>query len=235
MRKRWKEVDIASAVVQWLEKKGWTVYQEVQVYERGDIADIVATRDDKVWIVETKSTLGITLMAQAASWARYAHRVDVAVPEPKRRRKTKSRRFAEQILDGLGVGVLQVEKSFDKLRVVEIHRALREEPSATLLSKLKASLQEEHKTFAKAGNPDGRRWSKWQQTCARMREYVTKHPGTDLKKVLASIDHHYANPRSAFTSMKKWLTERKVEGVYAGDVGSSIKLYPTPRLPRIDL
>jgi hypothetical protein len=47
------EAEIAECVVVWLRALGWETYHEVPFY--GRYADIVATKDSQVWIIEAKT------------------------------------------------------------------------------------------------------------------------------------------------------------------------------------
>jgi Holliday junction resolvase len=76
-------------VIDWFTERGWDVYQEVQIQSGYPVADIVAVMGLRVWVVECKTTLTLDLMAQAFHWQRYAHWVSVAVPETKRRGRSK--------------------------------------------------------------------------------------------------------------------------------------------------
>ena len=87
-RCKMKETDIAKPVVSWLQDQGWTVYQEVEVKERGARADIVAIIEPKIWVIEVKRSYGLGVLEQALSWRSLSHYVSIAVPRGKRGQRT---------------------------------------------------------------------------------------------------------------------------------------------------
>jgi hypothetical protein len=52
--------------------RAWEVYQEVQLEAYRPIADIVATADPKVCVVECKLSLGFRVIEQVWRWQRQA-------------------------------------------------------------------------------------------------------------------------------------------------------------------
>lgn len=62
MKKKYAEKEIAAAIVEHLRGLEMTVYQEVDL--GGPVADIVAMRGPEIWIVETKTTWSLSLLAQ---------------------------------------------------------------------------------------------------------------------------------------------------------------------------
>ena len=73
------EAEVAAKVIEWLEGHGWETYKEVDL-SGGGVADIVATKDKVIWIVETKTTLSTKLASQAYDRLPYAHYVSIASP-----------------------------------------------------------------------------------------------------------------------------------------------------------
>lgn len=103
---KWKETELAQAVIWWLQDYQWEVYQEVQVFAYGDIADIVAVQNGIYWIIECKTTLNLEVMGQALAWKYFAHYVSVATPAACR--PSKGRELARKILRDKGIGLLAV-------------------------------------------------------------------------------------------------------------------------------
>lgn len=96
------EADIGFAVVAQLRAGGWDVYQEVDVHRAGARADLVATKDGNVEVVECKMTMSLDLLGQAENWLTWAHRVSVALPMSSRR--TRGYDFAVKAMKKFGIG-----------------------------------------------------------------------------------------------------------------------------------
>jgi len=200
-----KETDLAMKVIEWLTDQKWDVYQEVQV--RGPIADIVAKQGPVIWIIETKMTLSLSVIGQAHEWLPWANYVSVAVPAGKR-----SMGFAANVLKTYGIGLLRVNQyEYDwSSAVSEVrHPALRRNIGKEVLNALK----EAHKTYAEAGNNQGRHWSPFKETCLQIYRYVRVNEGCTLKDVLNSVNHHYATPASARSCIPKWAEAGKMEKI----------------------
>lgn len=202
------EVQLARAVIAWLRERGWEIYQEVEIRDY-DIADIIATQGKLVWIIEAKLALNLTLLAQAHRWTRCAHYVSIAVPAPRRARANRdASRFARKVASDYGMGCFDVN---DFGHVVEtVDAPLRRVVNAQLVHD---ALREEHKTYAEAGSATGRRWTPWKETCARIKAFVTEHPGVDLKTLVDAVKHHYRGNASARSALRRQLERGVIEGV----------------------
>jgi len=203
---RIREVDLARKVIEWLIDQKWEVYQEVQVFSGGAIADIVARQGKLIWIVETKMTLSLSVLGQAHEWLHLANWVSVAVPAMKRFG------FAQTVLKTYGVGLLKVGQ-YDcdwRSSVEEIIRpVLRRNIGTHVLD----SLTEQHKTYAEAGNSEGRRWSPFKETCLQIYRYVQVNEGCFLKDVLNNVKHHYASTATARSCIPKWAEAGEIERI----------------------
>ena len=213
-----REVDLACVVVAWLRDQHWDVYQEVQTHRAGMRADIVAVQGRIVWVIETKLTLGFSVIGQAAEWTHYAHYVSAAVPKAKRRSSNSVAIHAA--LTTLGIGLLLVSPERDRWTAgveetmpTPLHRK-------ALVSVLRDALTEGHKTFAAAGNADGRFYSPFQETCLRLRRYLKEHGSVPIGQAIESIDHHYRRTSTAKGCLVKWIDLGKVRGVRINRDGS---------------
>lgn len=142
--KRISETDLAKRVIQWLVEQHWDVYQEVEFRNQSGVADIVAVRDGRLWIIECKTSLTWSVLEQAEKW--HAHFRSVAVPDSNGRGRTTALKVAR---DYLKVGVIEVgdyvySSSAPLMR--EFHKS-----SKYMISQLKP----EHKTFCEAGSNNG--------------------------------------------------------------------------------
>ncbi len=106
-REALSEQALGALVVKHFEDQGWKVYQEVLL---NNVADIVVTRETRngatlIGVIELKTSLSIALLAQGASWKRFAHVVWVAFPA---RSETRSQQFGEQLAKDNGIGTIHV-------------------------------------------------------------------------------------------------------------------------------
>lgn len=186
-----KEADLAADVVAWLKKKGWEVYQEVECY--GGVADIVATKKDLLWIVETKTALTFQLVDQARDRIMCADYVSVAVPTTQRGSRGGTSYW---VLNHFGIGLLQVDR-YGHGSIRESIDPKRQAPQHRWYEMLKNFLEPEHKTFAKAGEKDAKRWTPFKRTCRDAVRYVKKNGPCTLRQLIENIDHHYAAYGSA--------------------------------------
>jgi len=151
--KKLKETDLARPVVDWFLERGFEVYQEVQISRASWILDIVATQRALVWGVELKTTRSLSVLEQC--WEKFAHchRVSAAVPCMGNRWRSRGVLW-QRIRRDLGIGLFEV--SGDRCDCDDWPGTRSRAPYA---HQLRDALRPEHKTFAKAGRADGRRWS----------------------------------------------------------------------------
>ena len=213
MRKKWPktESDLAEVVVNWLQDLRWEIYQEVQFYAYGRIADIVAVQNNLVWIVETKKTMTLAVIEQAEYWKGNAHYVSIAVPYANWTNKGRS--FAYTVCKKFGVGAFIVSEptTYTPIYVIE-----KQKPQFNRYAKTERvfeTLSEEHKTFAKAGNPDNKRWTPFQKTSKAVVEEVCKNPGLTLKELIDRVDTHYSSTSTAKTCIAKYIRDGIIKGL----------------------
>lgn len=216
------ETILAELVVKWLESQEWDVYQEVQIETYGPVADIVAVLGNLVWTIECKKSLSLSVMEQAYRWRRYSNFVSVAV---QRRKGSSGRRFAEQVLNTFGIGMLTVDLHcpLDN-KISEIIRPALNRKGLT--KRIKEKLLPAHKTFARAGNSDGLRWTPFQQTSISILHEVKKHPGLTMTELMNSIHHHYSAESTARSCISQWAQKGVIKGVVVKRDGRLIRLYP---------
>jgi hypothetical protein len=203
-----KETELAKIVIEWLKKQKWEIYQEVQFskYSTGNIADIVAVKNNELWIVETKTSLSLEVMEQAWRWE--AHYRSVAVPRIRNRR---DRTFAYMLAKRyLNIGILEVirdkDKYYDLDRVYAVVDApLMQKFDEQAKRKIKM-LTELHKTYAKAGSTSGNHLTPYKQTMIKVRKFIEENPGCTLKDIIKDIGKgHYSSTNSAKNNIRKAL------------------------------
>lgn len=217
------EADLARHVIAWLEGQSWEVYQEVQLVSQGLIADIVAIQGQLVWIVECKTSFGLSVIEQAYNWRGKAHFVSVAVPESNRN-TAREHRMADLVISMFGIGCIAVSGSGNWAQVRE-RVAVRLNRQARV-KKIRGTLTPAHKDFASAGNSQGLHWTPFQQTCLHVRRAVEECPGITMKELIGSIKTHYASPASARASLLHWIEAGKVAGVRLEREGKNLRLHP---------
>ena len=166
------EIDLGRLVISWLTDLGWEVYQEVQLFSQGHIADIVAVKKPLVWILECKNSLTLAVIEQADGWRDYANYLSIVVPQMSWSRRVAGRSMAFHLLNMLGIGVLEAhDNTWGGPQVQEkVQPRLRRRVSSQLFG----ILTEDHKTFAEAGNPDGKRLTPFTMTCLRVADEMKK-------------------------------------------------------------
>jgi len=99
---------------------------------------------------------------------------------------------------------------------------------------MRESLHQEQKSYAKAGNAQGRAWSMFQKTREAVVEYVTENPGSLVREVVAGIEHHYGRrqpdkrkrDRAAAAALTKLADAGKLRGIDARKVQGRLLLWP---------
>jgi len=204
-----RETELAATVLQFLADEGWETWQEVTLPNEGR-ADIVAIQAPVVWIVETKTSLGLEVIEQACARVGYAHLVSVAVPRPKTRRSD----FHRKVLAMDGVGMFEVGEPpkyvYDNPRVKQVVRPKLHRKAVTTWTK---SLCEMHKTALAAGSKPGGQWTPFRQTCSDAAGYVKRYPGCTLRELFDNISHHYHTAATARSSFVKRIEDGLVPGI----------------------
>lgn len=212
-----KETELAEKVVKWLSAQEWDVYQEVAAC--GSVADIVATQDRLLWVIECKLTLSLELIGQAFEWRRRAHFVTVAVPRCNHR-YSKGRQVARIILKSNGIGLLEIGPH-------EINRHT-EQPGLNrkaYVNDIRKRLCENQKHWAPAGSQSGY-WTPFQETARKVAAEVRMNPGIILKDLVDIIKHHYTSDITARACISKWTQNGVIKGVRCEKDGRYLKFFP---------
>ena len=224
------EATLAAVLVDDLRSRGWSVYQEVEAL--GAVADIVATQGSCLWVIEAKVSLGVGVLSQARRWIGQANLVSCAVAPG---RTSDARRFALDAAGAFGIGVLEVHRpeaapAGERPASGEWHKRWTSyglvsgpaievvRPTFTRRSggRVRAALREEQKTYAQAGNADGKRYTAFTATCDAIRRELefADHPLV-VSELVGRLrgNHHYASEASARGAIRKWVEAGKIEGV----------------------
>ena len=180
-----KETDLAKPVVDWLLEQNWQVYQEVQFDSSGDAADIVAVRNGIIWIIETKTTFGFSVLEQAARWS--VHYRSVAVPWARARHY----RVAEYYYQ---VGVIEIYKD----DVQEVVKAPLIRINHQYAKKHLSSLLELHKTFSPAGSAGRQHLTPYKYTMMEVRKVIEANPGCTISFLFEYLGRMHYGSKSSF-------------------------------------
>lgn len=210
------EQELARSVVAWLQAQHWDVYEEVSTGYGGARADIVAVQGGLSWIVETKMTLSLALMAQAVDWAGWANFVSVAVPFG---RSSRGRALAMRLLRERGIGIIEAGElgyvtHSAPAKVRRVRRGLAD------------ILCEGHKTMAEAGSAHGGYHTPFAATCRAARDFVRQHPGCTMRELVDGIDHHYMRNATARSCLRNWIGTKKIPDVEQRHEQGGWRLFP---------
>lgn len=212
------ETELAATVVSWLIKRSWTVYQEVQAHAYDRIADIVAEKDGRAWVIECKTSFGWAVIEQAEGWIGTAHHVSVAVPVGSGPKWGRGAKVADYLMKMLGIGWLSVGSD------VHEHLLPKDQEVSSLILRC---CTEEHKTFARAGNANGHRLTPFSMTCRNVLAFVRQHPGCTAKELVAGVKTHYRDENSARACLVKWAGIGHLRGVELRVEERVARFYPT--------
>lgn len=197
------EQELARAVVGWLTEQHWDVYQEVSTGYMGIRADIVAVQDGISWIIETKRTLSLDLIAQAVGWIGSAHFVSVAIPRVCR--ESRGHTYARRLLRREGIGVIEAEDGWIHHDAPRKFRRIKR-PISDILC-------DAHKTMAEAGSSRGGYHTPFAGTCRAVRDFVHRYPGCTMREMVTGIEHHYNCDSTARSCLRNWIGTEKIPGI----------------------
>jgi len=229
-----EEKDIAAAVVEWLEQQGFEVYQEVSTGYASRRADIVAVKDDRKWIIETKTSFSLDLLEQVYQWARHksAHRVSVAILRrcDHKRRRSEERQIDSVLLRHFGIGLIHCNVYHQTS--IKLHIDIEEmiEPADIQVDPwFEIKPHEGHKECAeagaKAGSAGGGYWTPFKQTCDNLREYMKQHDGCRIMEAVKGIEHHYSSDRSAAGNLREMIARGIVQGLKLERKGNAFHIF----------
>lgn len=195
------EADLALVVENYLKSQGWTVYKEVKPNSLSSIADIVAVKDKKVWIIETKLQYGTKVLDQAYKWLNYAHYVSIAVPA------SKHVSFVlDHFINAHGIGKIFVFPPSTATRgILSIKKEAQYRKDVIDLA-IWNSLHNEQKDSI-AGSKGGGYITPYKLTILAIKRYLQFNPKSPIEKIVANIEHHYNSNSTAMNSLPNMLTE----------------------------
>lgn len=226
-RHHWtSEAELAAVVTAWLDQMGYETYAEVaEGRGAGRRADIVAVRGPITMIVETKTTLSLSLLEQCARWLGAANYVIACCPFT--RNSWAASDYAR--LRGFGLwlvsGVYGEDVSSARVDEVRAPRLWRH-----IHAPVRRLLRPEHRRHAPSGSAGGGYYTPFRATCDRLRELVRRHPGVTLKDAMNQIEHHYVSIQSARSCLPGRIREGLVPGVVIKEDGRRLLLFPEEKV-----
>lgn len=228
-RKKVAEVDVAAPIVAWLESEYHAdVYQEVAM--RGGVADIVAIlpRPERVWIIETKTSLNLSVLNQAFDRMPMAHYVSVGTQYTGR-----CAPFTQRILHDYGIGWISVNFGYGSEVTVreQVEAHLNRKvmgPNLAKIRSMRKKLCPEMKQWAQAGTSGGGHWTPFRSTSNKVLRIVRDTPGITIKELVDEHGRfHYHTAKSARQCLVDCILRGIVDGVAVRREGKAIRLYPS--------
>lgn len=217
------EAKLAAKVVAELQRQGYATYEEVSGGYGASRADVVAVRGAVLMVVECKVGFSLKLMDQLTQWLGLANYVVGACGF------TKLGVAARRYLTTQGIGLWTV--GFKEIHS-EVSPRLHRRASVRLRDALRP--EQQSREFAAAGTQGGY-WTPFRATCRELTEIAKREPGIELRAALKLFKHHYANDRSALSSVPDVVKRGLLPGIRCED--RPLKLYPvqaTATIPNVD-
>lgn len=203
------ETELATKISAWLRSQHWSTYHEVCGRGGSARADIVAVFRPRLWVIECKLTLGLSVLAQADHWRRYAHMVSVAVPSSGRR--SQARDFAKIIAGERGIGIITIDE----------HGTIRDPVTPRLnrrpsLPGVLAKMLHEDQCHVVPGQRGGDYSTPFRRTCRLLSRTIRSH-GKDGRMFAAVAmrvtAHHYGSDAAARSTLVSLADQGIVPGI----------------------
>ncbi|MCC7572216.1 MAG: hypothetical protein KO464_02365 [Candidatus Methanofastidiosum sp.] len=220
---RLKETDLAAPITEHLEACGWDVYKEVPC--GSGVADILAVKDNKIWVVELKRCLSLQLLDQAIDRHFKTHYVSIAVPMPKTSKPAITSIAVNTVLNSYGIGVFMVKTG--RSQVIEVRKPdLFRDVRDKTIKKLLASLHPKMKKNI-AGSTAGNRWTPWKEWRTNVQRIVKANPGISPKEMVARLPTlaPYRKSKNAMDAAVYYARNGLLGDVVVRKVKGRLKLY----------
>ena len=224
------EAELAQILVNEVEQQGYETYKEVCASGSNIRCDCFVVKRENGKIVETiavetKTSFTLKVINQAYLWMPHAHKVYVGIP-PAKRSDRSSRYFALEVCKKFGIGVYEIWENGIVKQLVA--------PATNHCPDLPV-LYEQQKDYS-AGNDTSSYYTAFKHTIGQFNAVMeSKGFSALLNEVIAEIDHHYASPTSARSTVQKYIKTGVIPGYRIEKVGNKVwvkvgeALAPTPR------
>lgn len=219
-----KETDLAAPVTEHLEACGWDVYKEVPC--GSGVADILAVKDNRIWVVELKRSLSLQLLDQAIDRHFKTHYVSVAVPMPKTSKPVVTSSAVNTVLNVYGIGVFMIKTG--RSPIIEVRKPdLFKDVWDKDIKRLLASLHPKMKKNI-AGSTAGKRWTPWKEWKKNVQNVVKANPGITPKEMVTRLPSiaPYRKNKNAMDAAVYYSRSGLLEGVTVRKVKGRLRLYP---------
>ncbi len=202
-----KETEIAKGAADWLEERGYEVFQEVRGPNTNRRVDVVGRVQGSVVTVEAKVSLGLAVIAQAANWYSHATETWVAVPRVTTLRHDTFA-LAREICESRGVGILAVGDRHEGFKASVAVGALVHGRDVTKWNACLHPQQKESQGWSQGGGYS----TEFSRTCQALVETVTENGGSmELKAAMKATKHHYSRIATAVQSFSGCLNAAGTE------------------------
>lgn len=184
------EKSLAKIVVEYLESSGFDVFQEVETVN--GYCDIVATKNEELFTIETKMQFSFDVLEQAKHNKKIANYTYIAVPFPKK----GSLKFKCEIATLLGIGVIVVypDKSCELITESQRINKIKRKPKL--------------KDWQKDNEAGGKeRMTSFKRLIIDINDYLILNESASFKELYENIDVHYSNYNSFRGSITKYIKE----------------------------
>lgn len=194
------EAELAETLVAWLNTEGWEVYKEVNPHRLNEVIDIVAIKDGKIWVIETKLQYGTKVLEQAFKWKKYADLVSIGV-----QRSYNKNIVLDFFLRQNGIGRFWVDPSLMTSHGY-VHMDLPPKLNENIKKEYIIESLHEKQKISIAGSFGGGYVTPYKLTIDQVREILKDGPKT-IHQIVDGIKHHYKNRNSAIQTLAKRLLD----------------------------
>lgn len=223
------ENQLARILIEWLDRDGWEVFEEVAPWGNGGRrADVVARRGGVIWVIECKKQFNLELLEQATGWIHYAHFVSLAVWHP-----NSLTQIIETVCRKFGVGLLLVKPPEIDFQtpypVIERgHGVFRRRADIKIL---KSMLIDETRAAGFAGSPARSFETPFKRTRRNLLAAARRAPGITLEEALRSGEngdalHHYKSDRKAKINILNRFDAGELPDIRVERRGKAYLLFP---------
>lgn len=202
-----KESDLILVVRNDLDKKGFTTYGEVQMDKSDKRCDMYAVdyTDNHTIAFEAKTSLNIKVIEQAYYWQIYNQSNEVYIIVPYTNRNSKKRKFYKDIIEKLGIGLMEVDMTTKHIHIPFISTWNKKAKSPTLYEQQKLTV---------ASNSDNDYVTPFKITVQNIHDYMIDKNNENLSIVLSKVKHHYSNHKSAMGAISEMVRRGVINDYY---------------------
>lgn len=199
-----KESDLIFVVRDYLDKRGFTTYGEVQMSKSTKRCDMFAMDVDQHSIVfEAKTSFNIKVIEQAYHWIGKANEVYIIIPYS--RRNSKTRKFYKEICDKFGIGLMEIEMVNNKIHIPFTSNWCDKPKLPTLYEQQKKTI---------ASNSENEYVTPFKITVENLNNYMQDKDKQLLRDAIKSIKYHYKSYNSAVNSITEMIRQGVIKGYY---------------------